>query len=127
MVYITSDLFGPSTTNDWQHNTAPSYWHTMAHEQHTTGLGKRRRQVTDDGQPANMSRPHHRSSPSCDATFRMHHPNTPPFDSNSSLSYSSFPSKSCEYTTDRRPVKQLKRVSPKATVVKSTSHLMDVD
>ncbi|KAA8616528.1 hypothetical protein PtrSN002B_007988 [Pyrenophora tritici-repentis] len=44
MVYITSDLFGPSTTNDWQHNTAPSYWHTMAHEQHTTGLGKRRRQ-----------------------------------------------------------------------------------
>ncbi|EFQ95527.1 hypothetical protein PTT_06332 [Pyrenophora teres f. teres 0-1] len=125
MVYITSDLFGPSTTNDWQHNTTPSYWHTMAHEQHTAGLGKRKRQAADHGPPASMSRPH-RSSPSRDAT-RMHHHNTPPFDSNSSLPYSSFPSKSCEHTSDRRPVKQLKRISPKATLAKSTSHLMDVD
>ena len=37
------------------------------------------------------------------------------------------PSKSPEHSLDRRPVKQLKRVSPKASLVKSTSHLMDVD
>lgn len=30
-------------------------------------------------------------------------------------------------TTDRRPVKQMKRMSPKATLTKSASHLMDLE
>ena len=144
MVYITSDIFGPSTTNDWQRNTTSNSWHAMAHEQHAASLGKRKRQTADDGPPTyeppdmrfekdrlansasrNILR-QHRSSPSRETT-RLHRHNTPPFEPNSSLSYSSFPSKPCEYTSDRRPVKQLKRISPKATLAKSTSHLMDVD
>ncbi|KAF1833051.1 hypothetical protein BDW02DRAFT_570461 [Decorospora gaudefroyi] len=44
-----------------------------------------------------------------------------------SLSYTLVPSKPHEYTSERRPVKQLKRLAPKAALVKSTSHLMDVD
>ncbi|RMZ66979.1 cytochrome c1 heme precursor [Pyrenophora seminiperda CCB06] len=125
MVYITSDLFGPSTTNDWQHNTAPNYWHTMAQEQHAAGLGKRKRLATEDAPPTNMFR-QHRSSPSRDAT-RLQRPNTPSFDSNSSFSYAPSRPKSCDYLSDRRPVKQLKRISPKSPLVKSTSHLMDID
>ncbi|XP_014558483.1 hypothetical protein COCVIDRAFT_94510 [Bipolaris victoriae FI3] len=143
MVYITSDLFGPSTTRDWQQDNTSHNWHTMAPDQPAAGLGKRKRQAGDD-KPQLYERPctslhpsgteispksiprHHRSSLSRDAS-RLHHPNTPPFDSNNTLSYAFLPSKAHDFSSDRRPVKQLKRFSPKASLVKSTSHLMDID
>ncbi|KAI4921366.1 hypothetical protein J4E85_008711 [Alternaria conjuncta] len=125
MVYITSDLFGPNTPHERQYDTTTSYWHTMGHDQHAAGLGKRKRMAGDDG-PQPVSR-QHRSSPSRDSN-RLHLHNTPPFESNNNnLPYALFPSKPHEYTSERRPVKQLKRLSPKASLVKSTSHLMDVD
>jgi hypothetical protein len=51
---------------------------------------------------------------------------TSPFESNRDLPYSVC-SPSPMYISERRPVKQMKRYSPKATLLKSTSHLMDVD
>ncbi|USP77293.1 uncharacterized protein yc1106_04567 [Curvularia clavata] len=143
MVYITSDLFGPNVAHEWQQDNTPSHWQTMTtHDQHAAGLGKRKRQVADDrpqtyertctAHTAGVDTPskglsrQHRSSLSRDST-RLHHPSTPPFEHNNNLSYAFLPSKSHEHSLDRRPVKQLKRVSPKASLVKSTSHLMDVD
>ncbi|CAN9459406.1 unnamed protein product [Alternaria alternata] len=125
MVYITSDLFGPNTPHERQYDDSPNYWHAMAHQQHAAGLGKRKRMAADDGPQQNITR-QHRPSPSRDSN-RLHLHSTPPFDSNSNLPCSLFPSKQHEYTSERRPVKQLKRLSPKAPLVKSTSHLMDVD
>jgi hypothetical protein len=49
MVYITSDLFGPNTTHDWQQDNATNYWPAMTNDQHAAGLGKRRRLAGDDG------------------------------------------------------------------------------
>ncbi|EMD63195.1 hypothetical protein COCSADRAFT_338673 [Bipolaris sorokiniana ND90Pr] len=143
MVYITSDLFGPSTARDWEQDGTSHSWHTIAPDQPAAGLGKRKRQVGDD-RPQLYERPctslhtsgtdispksiprQHRSSLSRDTT-RLHHPNTPPFDSNNNLSYAFLPSKPIDFSSDRRPVKQLKRFSPKASLIKSTSHLMDID
>ncbi|KAG9188436.1 hypothetical protein G6011_02359 [Alternaria panax] len=125
MVYITSDLFGPNKPHERQYDESPNYWHTMAHEQHAAGLGKRKRMAADDGPQHSVLR-QHRSSPSRDSN-RLHLHNTPPFEINSPLPYSLLPSKQHEYTSERRPVKQLKRLSPKAPLVKSTSHLMDID
>ncbi|KAB2106664.1 hypothetical protein AG0111_0g5233 [Alternaria gaisen] len=125
MVYITSDLFGPNTPHERQYDDSPNYWHAMAHQQHAASLGKRKRMGADDGPHQNITR-QHRPSPSRDSN-RLHLHSTPPFDSNSNLPCSLFPPKQHEYTSERRPVKQLKRLSPKAPLVKSTSHLMDVD
>jgi hypothetical protein len=46
---------------------------------------------------------------------------------NRDLPYSVCSPPSMYSTSDRRPVKQMKRYSPKATLVKSTSHLMDIE
>jgi hypothetical protein len=143
MVYITSDLFGPTTTHDWEHHNSANHWPSMANEQHAAGLGKRKRQAGDEGPPIyegntlvggtpnadaiarNLTR-QQRSSPNRETTRLQFH-NTPPFVNNGNLSYAVFPARANEYTSERRPMKQLKRLSPKATLVKSTSHLMDID
>lgn len=102
MVYITSDLFGPVDTHSQPHH----HWHTMTDSHHdSASLGKRKR--TLDGDATHNSRgprPQHTSS----------------FDRNNDLSYSS-------HAADHRPTKQIKRLSPKLALVKSTSHLMDTD
>jgi hypothetical protein len=143
MVYITSDLFGPSTAHNWQQDGTSNHWHTMAHDQHAAGLGKRKRQAGDE-RPQMYERPcaalhtsssdtssksiprQHRPSLGRDST-RLHFPSTPPFEATNNLSYAFVPSKPHECSLERRPVKQLKRLSPKASLVKSTSHLMDID
>jgi hypothetical protein len=142
MVYITSDLFGPNTTHKRQQDNTNNYWPSMTTDQHSAGLGKRKRQAGDDGpqtydgstafiqyQKANTYARNiprqHRLSPGRDAT--RHPQNTPPYDNNNNLSYALLPSKQHDYTSERRPVKQIKRLSPKASLIKSTSHLMDID
>ncbi|KAL6159452.1 hypothetical protein ACJQWK_06038 [Exserohilum turcicum] len=144
MVYITSDLFGPSTTHEWQQDRPPNYWHTMSHEQPpaaaaAASLGKRKRPANDDTPHINHHIPRqHRASLSRETT-RPHVSGSsssssrtpPPFDPNNdtnNLPYAVAPSRHHDCPSDRRPVKQLKRLSPpKAALVKSTSHLMDVD
>ncbi|EOA88868.1 uncharacterized protein SETTUDRAFT_106128 [Exserohilum turcica Et28A] len=131
MVYITSDLFGPSTTHEWQQDRPPNYWHTMSHEQPpaaaaAASLGKRKRPANDDTPHIReTTRPHVSGSSSSSSRT------PPPFDPNNdtnNLPYAVAPSRHHDCPSDRRPVKQLKRLSPpKAALVKSTSHLMDVD
>jgi len=109
MVYITSDLFGPADTHNQYHN----HWHTMMDpQQHAPGLGKRKRQ--QDAEAANTSRgprPQH----------------SPAFEHNTDRSYALYTSAPDHRASEHRPVKQIKRISPKLALVKSTSHLMDTD
>ncbi|KAF9699770.1 hypothetical protein EKO04_002294 [Ascochyta lentis] len=109
MVYITSDLFGPVDT----HNQSYNYWHTMTDsQQHAAGLGKRKRQ--QDGEASHPDRgPHPQHSPAFEYTNDRPH---------------TFHTPVAEFrTSEHRPVKQIKRTSPKLALVKSTSHLMDTD
>lgn len=62
-----------------------------------------------------------RSSPSNRSFGRLHAHNTLSYESNRNLTYPMLS------TPERRPVKQIKRLSPKASLVKSASHLMDID
>lgn len=102
MVYITSDLFGPVDTHSQPHH----HWHIMAESQHDpAGLGKRKRSPDRDAtHNSRVLRPQHTSS----------------FDRNGDHAYSS-------HAIDHRPVKQIKRLSPKVALGKSASHLMDTD
>jgi hypothetical protein len=103
MVYITSDLFGPAETHRQPHH----HWHTMTDSQHdAASLGKRKRAL--DGETTHTSRgprPQHTST----------------FDHSSERLHSPYS------TAEHRPMKQIKRSSPKLAVVKSTLHLMDTD
>lgn len=137
MVYITSDLFGPATTHDRSHNIASTRYSAMANPQHAPGLGKRKR----TGEEAAYERTSgHVQHPNTDlvygsTSYQSRAPlmswsfahsqshNTPQFDSNDSLPYSLSSAK----TSDQRPVKQIKRINPKVPLVKSASHLMDIE
>ncbi|KAF2132964.1 hypothetical protein P153DRAFT_420844 [Dothidotthia symphoricarpi CBS 119687] len=119
MVYITSDLFGPAPTHSRVESTPLTHWNIMVDSQHTSGLGKRRRQDRDESPSTNYqrlspsNRPSHRNAPSCETNTTRPYPSfavTPPYT-----------------TSDRRPIKQIKRLSPKLALVKSTSHLMDLE
>lgn len=102
MVYITSDLFGPVDTHSQSHH----HWHVMTDSHHDIpGLGKRKRSLDGDAtHNIRGTRPQHNTS----------------FERNSDHKYS-------PHAMDHRPVKQMKRLSPKIALVKSTSHLMDTD
>lgn len=132
-MYITSELFGGLGDAGHLHcnnNASLSYWNMMVDSPPVAGLGKRKRlegdvdpsaydsntkdQDSSETDYSRRGRPHQHqrlSSPS----HRLHNCNKntttpPPVD-----------------TAERRPVKQMKRISPKATLTKSTSHLMDLE
>ena len=111
MVYITSDLFGPVET----HNQSHSCWHMMTdsqQQQHVAGLGKRKRQQEADTSHTNREpRPQHSLA----------------VDHNNDRSYVLYTTAPSLRASEHRPVKQIKRTSPKFALVKSTSHLMDTD
>jgi hypothetical protein len=113
----------------------------MTDSPHSAGLGKRKRL---DGEEAsstygchptnlggnatdrscrNYSQQQRLSSPN--RRFQSH--NTSSSDNNRNLPYSVYSASPLFSATDRRPVKQMKRTSPKSTLVKSTSHLMDIE
>lgn len=48
MVYITPDLFGPTSTHNRADTTPLSHWNAMVDPQHASGLGKRRRQDREE-------------------------------------------------------------------------------
>lgn len=135
MVYITSDLFGPPTSHNPYTGVQPAQHTIMANPQHTAGLGKRKRIMDDDTverRPGSVQHPHshcshmgavgsHRGSPSHHTphlAFRNNNNNN-----NNSLTYTVCSAK----TSERRPMKQMKRQNPQITLTKSTSHLMDMD
>lgn len=100
MVYITPDLFGPLDTQPGPHH----HWHIMADTPHdAAGLGKRKRM--QDESAVDYGRGHHPQ-------------HSPAFDHNSGRSY---------LTADSRPMKQIKRISPKLALLKSSTPLMDTD
>ncbi|KAH9878901.1 hypothetical protein J1614_002336 [Plenodomus biglobosus] len=69
----------------------------------------------------------HRMHPSGRQAARLQLHSSLPFETNGALSHAVHPITQQHIATDRRPVKQLKRTNPKAALVKSTSHLMDID
>lgn len=100
MVYITSDLFGPAET----HNHSQRNWHNMTDAQHGAGgLGKRKRNHDGDaGLSSRGPRPQH----------------TPIFNQSSDWPYT---------VAEHRPMKQIKRITPKLASAKSTPLLMDTN
>ena len=141
MVYITSDLFGLTTTHDGGHSSMPTLWPTMASPQHTAGLGKRKRHDGEEGPSTYVNCPlpradpdhvssklqiQHRLSSSAREATRPHTYNHSSFE-RSNVSYALLLSTPSNVVSERRPVKQPRRLSPKATLVKSTSHLMDIE
>ncbi|KAH9873961.1 hypothetical protein IAQ61_004588 [Plenodomus lingam] len=128
MVYITSDLFGPDTSHGHEQPSSSTHWSPMASSQHAPGgLGKRKRQGGEDGATGTYGH-QHRMHPLGRDSARSQCHSTPPFDTNRNLSYVVYPIAQQHSTAERRPVKQLKRINPKATaLVKSTSQLMDIE
>ncbi|KAH7372363.1 hypothetical protein BKA66DRAFT_423131 [Pyrenochaeta sp. MPI-SDFR-AT-0127] len=144
MVYITSDLFGLTTTHDREHTSMTTLWPTMASSQHMAGLGKRKRHDADEGpsmhdslpdpyerrMPDHISNKHqiqHWPPPSARESTRSHTLDPLPFERHNNLSYALLLPTTNKTLTDRRPPKQLKRLGSRAMLIKSTSHLMDVE
>lgn len=139
-MYITSDLFGGHTTGNRPDATTSTFWNTMSDLPHSAGLGKRKRHETaEEGPNTCGGRPIVRGNNEADSQIRYMHQqrlsptsrrshthNTSLCDASRTYPYSGCPS-SAMYNSDRRPVKQVKRLSPKASLIKSTSHLMDIE
>jgi hypothetical protein len=123
-MYITSDLFGGALTHT-RGDTATTYWTAMPDSPHTASLGKRKRQEAEEGPSTCSHQP--RSLPASRGPTRPQLHTIPGLDSNHNLPYSVYSTSPMLPHSERRPVKQMKRFSPKATLVKSTSHLMDVE
>jgi hypothetical protein len=142
-MYITSDLFGGHTTHSRGDHTASTFWNTTADPPQMAGLGKRKRhEAVEEGSntyagnlivqrehKADSQYRHMHQQRSSSTSRRSHAHGTSFCDNNRNHNhthggYSALP----PYTSsDRRPVKQTKRLSPKAALVKSTSHLMDIE
>jgi hypothetical protein len=143
-MYITSDLFGgtPShtrnDTNIWNQCTV------MADSTHTASLGKRKRLEGEDPssryEASQHIEPHalangfgssciyqQKPSPASRGFARLHPHNNSACESSRTLSYPIYSAVPLYTPSERRPVKQIKRHSPKAALVKSTSHLMDIE
>lgn len=126
MVYITSDLFGPDASHGHEQPSSSTCWSTMASSQHSPGLGKRKRPGGEDAATPTCVQ-QHRMHPSGRQAARPQLHSSLPFETNGALSHAVHPITQQHIATDRRPVKQLKRTNPKAALIKSTSHLMDID
>jgi hypothetical protein len=117
-MYITPDLFGGTPRSQQETNTS-NCWASMADSQHAAGLGKRKRHDAADGSSAYESLP-----------GPKHNLAACPFYSgclHQQRLTSKYSSQSTYTLTERRPAKQLRRLNPRATLVKSTSHLMETE
>lgn len=131
-MYITSELFGGPGDAARLHcnNTASTYWNAMADSPIVAGLGKRKRLEGEQDPSAYGGNTRHPndSETDCGSRTRPHHqqrlssPNHRYHTKSTSITPPPF-----DTTIDRRPVKQMKRLSPKSTLTKSTSHLMDLE
>ncbi|KAH7086926.1 hypothetical protein FB567DRAFT_444110 [Paraphoma chrysanthemicola] len=125
-MYITSDLFGGASTHARNDTSVWNQCTVMADSPHAAGLGKRKRLDGEDT-PSGPCIYQQRPSPASRGYTRFHAHNASACESNRSLTYPVFSALPLYTASDRRPVKQVKRHSPKATLVKSTSHLMDME
>jgi len=120
MVYITSDLFGPAQIHTREDNSTTNHWNIPADME---GLGKRKRHGEDGTNSSQSSQ-----RPSSITRICSRPPvHSTSCDSNDDRSYSLYTAPQDCTNSDRRPIKQLKRLGPKIALVKSTSHLMDTD
>ncbi|KAF2035740.1 hypothetical protein EK21DRAFT_53670 [Setomelanomma holmii] len=143
-MYITSDLFGGTSTHQHNDTNPATQWTIMADSPHTAGLGKRKRLEGEDGpnrygqfqvhshnpqadDSCDSSVHQQRSSPTSRGYARMHVHNNSTLETSRNLSYPIYSAVPIYASAERRPVKQMKRHNPKATLVKSTSHLMDFE
>jgi hypothetical protein len=143
-MYITSDLFGGAPTHTRGDTATSAYWTAMPDSPHTASLGKRKRQEAEEGPSTygscrilsshtkansicNSCSHQPRSLPASRGSTRPQLHTIPGLDSNRNLPYSVYSTSPILPHSERRPVKQMKRFSPKATLVKSTSHLMDIE
>lgn len=114
----------------------------------STGLGKRKRRSedcdgasgvqygwsTDSPTAANANRmissSHsalQRSSPASKGFLKLQGHDSASFDGNNERTYPLSVAASTYLTSDRRPVKQMRRLNPKVSLVKTPSHLMDIE
>lgn len=127
MVYITSNLFGSNVMHDRaaSPNTIhPQSWNTMVDTQSTPSLGKRKRRAESDeeGHKVSGHSSQQRSSPASRGLLKLH--GYAPQTDNSRM----YPVSAATYiSSERRPTKQMRRTNPKIALVKSTSHLMDIE
>ncbi|KAF2253045.1 hypothetical protein BU26DRAFT_420555 [Trematosphaeria pertusa] len=130
-MFITADLFGCDPGHD-RSNSATSIhtqtWNAMVDSSLSTGLGKRKRRSEDcDG----ASGVHHsalqRSSPASKGFLKLQGHDSASFDGNNERTYPLSVAASTYLTSDRRPVKQMRRLNPKVSLVKTPSHLMDIE
>lgn len=149
-MYITSELFVSDAAShdrcDSPTSTPTHNWSTMAVEsQYPAGLGKRKRQLdTQEGSSSRYDRAsgfvadigtdvdkirihaHHSSPASNRGSVRFHSP-THGTHSLGNRAHRYSPSSQGYTRSEGRPVKQLKRLNPKVSLVKMPSHLMDLD
>ncbi|KAF2869405.1 hypothetical protein BDV95DRAFT_498310 [Massariosphaeria phaeospora] len=121
-MYITSELFGsdPRHTQYDSPNTTPS-WSTMTDLPGNSGLGKRKRRADAEEGPSSSSQ--QRCSPSGRQLLRLHGTSPVSLDNNAPRPAAST---TC-FASERRPVKQLKRMNPKPSLPSRSSQLMDID
>jgi hypothetical protein len=150
MVFITPDLFNSHLGYNRSISPASIYSqprNTMVDTQQLTGLGKRKRRTDNDedvpkskyelahdsfsktfANTANYSNStlQERSSPKSKGLLRLHASGSAS-DTNGNRTYPISAATSAYTASERRPTKQMKRLNPKIALVKSTSHLMDVE
>lgn len=138
MVYITPGLFGHNPTYSQYQFSAANRIHSypdMVEPQLMAGPGKRKRSgedITEGPSPKHISLcstdldrsgpgslPLLSRSPTCEGLIRLHPA------AHGSAEYRTFPRSSGPLNFERRPVKQMKRSTPK--LCKTPSHLMDIE
>lgn len=150
MVYITSDLFNPESISERSASSAAvqaHIWSPMVDPQPTSGLGKRKRRIDagDEGSSSQYDNflshiicpdtdalrcstcPTHQRSPPIGKGLLRLHGHDPAFEAGNNRPWPHSMATATYLSTERRPIKQMRRLSPKAALVKSSSHLMDIE
>ena len=145
-VVALASLFGSDAMFD--RFNSPTAIHTQSRNtmpESQAGLGKRKRRMEDgdegsrsrhercsghtiqmDVDIAGISNFHSRSSPISKGLLRLHG-HGPIFEASGSRMFPASAAASTYTTSDRRPVKQLRRLNPKIALVKAPSYLMDIE
>jgi hypothetical protein len=144
-MYITSDLFGGASAQSHRGTTLSTHWNNMPDAEPAAGLGKRKRHDNGEEGPNTYdslwasrddnttddrsSCSHHHRPQHASRGFDRLQSHNPHYDPHHNLSYAIYPAPPpTQALAERRPVKQLKRFSsPKASLLKSTSHLMEIE
>lgn len=132
-MYITSELFGSATNQHISEHPNPYHRSNLQSTQQGGGLGKRKRQYAEAASCPHDSRSEavchltHQIIPLSRTSPRHRSYETLPFQTQPNLTSSSYPTPSRYPNSERRPLKQMKRLGQKISLLKSPSHLMDIE